>query len=184
MTEYKSALVILGHLVTEEGLLNSESMARVALARRSLAEDDEIRLFTSGARYLPSMKYSLARLLANELQRDVPYPLDIIKLEESRDTVGDAYYFSRHIRLNNIRVESLTIVTSDYHCDRARYLFQRLLGAGCEIKTLGAIGFSPKSETSEYESKELFDKQFGRILTNDLDGFWSVMVKEHRFYKR
>lgn len=83
-----------------------------ALQKRAVTEADEMR------------RYAISRGVKGEA---------ILKEEESRDTVGNAFFTRKNVLEPN-GWKKIIVVTSDYHVPRARMIFKKVLGKKYLIK--------------------------------------------------
>jgi hypothetical protein len=82
---------------------------------------------------------------------------DILTEETSLDTVGNAHYTKVNILEKN-NWKKIKVVTSDFHIERTRFIFDLILGDGYEIEYVPAENcFSPDLllKTKEKEEKLL-----------------------------
>src|SRR3569832_782833 len=129
------AIVVLGRGVDSNGRLPLAAQERVnravALYRAGVAS----RIIMSGRCALITERPSTiteARAMAATAQA-LGVPAEALLLEEqSRDTIGNAYFTARSILEPN-GWNTLRVVTSDYHVPRAAWVFNKVLGAAFDV---------------------------------------------------
>jgi uncharacterized SAM-binding protein YcdF (DUF218 family) len=66
---------------------------------------------------------------------------DILKEEASTDTIGNAYFLKQRILKPN-KWKNLAVVTSDFHLERSKIIFKKVLGKNYRINFIGTKAFS------------------------------------------
>lgn len=85
-------------------------------------------------------------------------PENSITLEEqSKDTVSNAYFVKK---LLGLLEEELIIVTSDFHAERAEYIFKQIFGEHCQIRIEATPSHLPADQLEKIteRQKELIEK--------------------------
>jgi hypothetical protein len=129
------AIVVLGTSVNEDGSLPVHARQRVERAVAVFGFGVAPRIIFSGQCGLsvadpPSC--SEARAMAG-FAESLGVPHDAILLEEqSRDTIGNAYFVHRHYLEPN-GWKSIRVVTSDFHVPRTTWVFEKILGPGYDV---------------------------------------------------
>ena len=138
---HADAIVVLGSAVHEDGSLPLHARQRAARAAMLHAAGVAPRLIFSGRCNLtapepPSISEAAAMAAFAE---SLGTPRSAILLEEeSRDTIGNAYFVMRRYLEPN-GWTSIRIVTSDFHVPRTTWVFQKVLGPRYDVS------FSPAS---------------------------------------
>jgi len=126
MTLQRSGMiVVLGSPNSETGQLSSIAKERCELALAEYAKRPDWKLLLTGgygAHFNTTDQPHAAYLKRYLVSRGVPAQ-QIVELVESSNTLQDAS-FSKPIVLK-YGVSEIVVVTSDYHIDRARYVFER-----------------------------------------------------------
>ncbi len=131
----KDAIIILGGGIKADGSLPNEVKSRIKKGIELYKKGYAPRIILSGA-YSFLSKYPPPKTEA-EVMKDYAVYLgfnknNLLLENESQDTIGNAY-------LTKIRIllprdwKSITVVTSDYHIARTKYIFKKVLGAGYKI---------------------------------------------------
>lgn len=138
---HADAIVVLGSTVNADGSLPLHAEQRAARAASLHAAGVAPRVIFSGCCNLTapeSPPISEAAAMAAYAE-SVGTPRSAILLEEeSRDTIGNAYFVARRFLEPN-GWTSIRVVTSDFHVPRTTWVFQKILGAAYDIS------FSPAS---------------------------------------
>jgi uncharacterized SAM-binding protein YcdF (DUF218 family) len=132
-------IVVLGSVNSEEGELSSVGRERCAVALAEYRRRPGWKLLLTGgygAHFNRTERPHAAYVRAYLVERGVPGEA-IVEFAESRNTVEDAALV-KAIALK-YGVQELVVVTSDYHLERARTLFERAFtGCGLEIAFLAS----------------------------------------------
>ena len=129
------ALVVLGRGVDADGSLPRLAKQRVERAGELYAWDVAPRIIFSGkcslmTEEIPSQTEAVAML---DYAVSLGLPREVLLMEEeSRDTIGNAYFVLRRYLEPN-EWNSIRVVTSDFHIQRASWVFQKVLGVGYDV---------------------------------------------------
>lgn len=136
MPEHRAdALVVLGRGLAADGTLPRLAQQRVERAVELFAWDTAPRIIFSGrcslmTDIIPAVTEAHAMAeyaLALGLPREA-----LLVEEESRDTIGNAYFvLQRFLEPNDWTC--VRVVTSDFHIQRASWIFQKVLGIGYDV---------------------------------------------------
>ncbi len=136
------AIVVLGRGVNADGGLPLAAQSRVERAAVLYHSGVAPRLIVSGRCSLMAERQTPFVTEAAAMSRaaqalGVPASAVLIE-DESRDTIGNAYFTARrHLEPNHWT--SIRVVTSDYHVPRTSWVFQKVLGDTVDVS------FSPAS---------------------------------------
>ena len=175
------AIVILSNLMDSDGSLNSESKARADLAIDMLNSRGGIDfILTIGWAYRQDSDRPIAISVRDYLMSKGVND-NIIKSDiNSRDTVGDAI-FSKINFVDIYAVDRLSVVTSDYHVNRAKQIFQTIMPINVEVhgcKTFNNV----ISEQSESDSISVFQKTFEQTNFQSDNSLIETLRSNHPFY--
>jgi len=136
MPPYRAdALVVLGRGVDADGALPRLAKQRVERAAELFAWETAPRIIFTGRCSLMTESIPAvteARAMA-DYARSLGLPDDVLLVEEeSRDTIGNAYFVMRHFLEPNDWT-SIRVVTSDFHIQRTAWVFQKVLGIGYDV---------------------------------------------------
>lgn len=180
-------IIILGHLMDENGVLDNETSARVALAFQI---DDELvssAVILCGWDYRADSDITIAEAMRCHVESSRPDLMDKLLIQPlSRDTVGDAF-FSRLLLqyICNASEPYIVVVTSNYHVKRTASIFEfifngyasRIHVQGCEV-----VGGNSSRQLSEAQSTAAFLKTFSGIDPGDMNAIHRAMAVGHPFY--
>jgi uncharacterized SAM-binding protein YcdF (DUF218 family) len=129
------ALVVLGRGLDADGSLPELARQRVARAVELFAWETAPRIIFSGRCSLMALgepPVTEAHAMA-EHAVSLGIPREVVMLEEeSRDTIGNAYFVLRRFLEPN-DWNSIRVVTSDFHIQRSAWVFQKVLGLGYDV---------------------------------------------------
>ncbi len=129
------ALVVLGRGVDADGTLPRLAEQRVERAVELFSWDVAPRIIFSGRCSLMTDRIpqrTEAGAMA-DYARALGLPRDALLVEEeSRDTIGNAYFVMRRFLEPN-EWTSIRVVTSDFHIQRTSWVFQKVLGLGYDV---------------------------------------------------
>lgn len=180
-------IVVLGGGITPEGNLPELVELRLRKAVELFQEHHSL-IILSG-------KYSLlideppakteAQLMQEELV-GLGVPGDQLILEdESQDTVANAYFVKKIIKGKDTKV---TVVTSEFHKDRADYIFRKVFGPEFQIEVVATPSALPAEIKDKVEARqvELLDltKQFLRDMPDGDDSFLDGKFYSDPFFQR
>ena len=136
MPSYRAdALVVLGRGVDADGALPRLAKQRVERAAELFAWETAPRIIFSGRCSLMTdtePAVTEAQSMA-DYARVLGLPRDALLVEEeSRDTIGNAYFVMRRFLEPNDWT-SIRVVTSDFHIQRTAWVFQKVLGLGYDV---------------------------------------------------
>ncbi|MDQ3996324.1 MAG: YdcF family protein [Gemmatimonadota bacterium] len=138
---HADAIVVLGSTVNDDGSLPLHARQRAVRAAMLYAAGVAPYIIFSGRCNLtapepPAVSEAAAMAAYAE---SLGSPRDAILLEEeSRDTIGNAYFVGRRFLEPN-GWSSIRVVTSDFHVPRTTWVFQKVLGSAYDVS------FSPAS---------------------------------------
>ena len=118
-------LVVLSHLMSKDCELGVEAIARSLLAIERYANDDYEFLVTIGWAYRGDCDTAISNIVREFIltHSNIDHE-SVISLSSSRDTVGDAYFCLEYVQ--NLSLDEIHIVTSDYHVDRVDMIFNKI----------------------------------------------------------
>jgi uncharacterized SAM-binding protein YcdF (DUF218 family) len=129
------ALVVLGRGVDHDGALPMLAKQRVERAAELYAWGVAPRIIFSGRCSLMTdaepVRTEAAAMAEFAASLGIPKRA-IIREEESRDTIGNAYFVLRRFLEPNDWM-SIRVVTSDFHIQRTAWVFQKVLGLGYDV---------------------------------------------------
>jgi uncharacterized SAM-binding protein YcdF (DUF218 family) len=129
------AIVVLGRGVDPDGALPALAKQRVVRAAELFAWGVAPRLIFSGRCSLMTEteppRTEAAAMAEYAIGLGIPRRAVILE-EESRDTIGNAYFVLRRFLEPNDWM-SIRVVTSDFHIQRTAWVFQKVLGLGYDV---------------------------------------------------
>ena len=179
----KNYIILLAHLMSSEAVLNNESKKRANLAARLFSKLNDSIIITNGWDYRSDCSVTTADAFRLYLLNECSIPEEEIFCQRfSRDTVGDAVFSKLFLSKSNM-YKSIWIVTSDYHLERCKVVFQFIFGKFINLRFIG-------SETSqalpvndkENDSLSAFKRTFEGIKVGDINSIKERLIERHPFY--
>jgi uncharacterized SAM-binding protein YcdF (DUF218 family) len=183
------AIVVLGRGVDPDGALPRLAKQRVERAAELFAWDVAPRLIFSGRCSLMTdvmpPRTEAAAMADYAIALGLPRRAILVE-EESRDTIGNAYFVLRRFLEPNDWM-SIRVVTSDFHIQRSAWVFQKVLGLGYDVS------FSPSPSELDHttvaaRAREESDistflmEWIGRIPDGDPIALARLIWQEHPGY--
>lgn len=177
-------LCVLSHHMSQNCVLNEESIARALLAIRTYKEEDCNLLVTTGWAYRQDCKTSIADAFMNFIKKKSEIPHNkIISDSNARDTVGDAYFL--RCRLQTYVYSEICIVTSDYHVERTKIIFEKIFNRIAIVSVIGAETARRNDQKiirHEKNSIRAFNRTFESIPFDSLSSIHRALASNHPFY--
>ena len=176
-------VIVLSHLMNKDGTLGDESLKRVKKATSICVARNCSILVTSGWAYRKDNSLPIGKVVAEHIKKN--FKLGKCKVmydTKSRDTVGDAYFLRK--KLSNIKYSKLTIITSDYHSNRAEIIFKSFYPSFI-IEIIGIkTNLSSNKHILQKERQSLlkFKKTFKNVDINNDSEVYYVLKKFHPYY--
>lgn len=175
-------VILLAHLMDRDGRLGEESRARADKAA-ALARQYGCPIACMGWSYRDDTDLCVSEALAAYLESAHGFPRSQLLLDrESRDTVGDAIYSKRKF-LHRMPRRRACVVTSAYHVERARRVFEFVYGQDAAITVVGAdVNISQEIIAHERNSQDAFSTTFSGVAAGDDEAIFSRLLERHPFY--
>lgn len=175
-------IVVLAHLMNQDGDLSTESRARSDKAAE-LAKQYGCPVVCMGWNYRKDTELCVSEAIARYLRSAHGIEESRLMIDrESRDTVGDAVLSKRQF-LNLLPTKHVFVVTSDYHVDRTRQVFEFVYGGDARISVVGvATDAGDKELLHEQDSLTAFYATFAGVKVADDNAILETLAKRHSFY--
>lgn len=175
------AVIVLSHLMNMHGQLGNESKSRAKLAYKIFTSIDRKSLIlTLGWDYRDDLNIPIAISMRDYL---ITQGIDRKKIHidiNSRDTVGDAI-FSKINFYDKYLFKELHIVTSDYHTERTKFIFEKIMP--CKIRVHGSkTKQGSNKKISEEKSLEAFKSTFSDTNFKSNKSLIKTLITKHPFY--
>lgn len=185
-------VIVLSHLMNEEGILSEESQERGNKACLTAKEIDANYLITNGWDYRKDCKVKIADAFIKYINskhnlRD----LKLLSQKYSRDTVGDAIFSKLMVEEINLKLNcqsELFVITTDYHMDRASFIFSSIYNYKINFISTKIKGLSNSDleiiKKNEILSIRAFQKTFPNIFREkiNINELYDRLVRNHPYY--
>ena len=138
------------------------------------------KLFFCGWDYREDCTLSIAYALKHYFEKCCTTSHQIFLSDFSRDTVGDAIFLKKFFG-KNIKTSTINIVTSNYHCDRVKFIFNFVFDNKLEIHP-AEVSFDEKTIAHEKESLRAFKKTFSNLRSKNIEDIYNTLLTEHPYY--
>ena len=182
-TEY-DCLLTLGFLLEPNGELTSTLQARVSRAIDHRLAGRAPKLVMSGGRAENEPCASAEAMRDFAVNAGVS-PADILMQGDSLDTVGEAI-FCRLLLPSHLLGKDVLIVTSEFHADRAKAIFEFVFGDDFCVhvdRVPNGPAIETKSTEEETRSMERFQQLFKGIASGDLTAIADQFWRSHSLYQ-
>lgn len=125
-------VVTLGHRLRSE-TAHTHLRARVDAGVDALDATGASHLLLTGGRTNPAVPRAECEVMRDyAVECGVP-PERLLLEDRALDTVGNGYFARLLVENLGRRVESVSVVTADYHAERAAYVFERCFGGAYDV---------------------------------------------------
>ena len=175
-------IIVLANEMDRYGRLNNESLNRLNYAKQQFFNKRSNTIITCGWDYRKDSDLVIADVFKKYLLKDGIPNQNIITEINSRDTVGDAIFSKKNI-IKKSTCKNILVVTSYYHVQRTKLIFDFIYGANYSIEVEASDNISSKL-LSEKEDKSLnvFRSTFKGIKSGDDSNIYNRLIDQHPFY--
>lgn len=180
-----TATIVLSKELENSAQPCSETIARAKHAIQIARSSQSQCLITSGWAYRKDIHVTLADALKDYIKGMWPaLTIPIIAECNPRDTVGDAFFSRRNI-IESTSIQTLHVVTSDYHLKRCKHIFTFVFGRTISIQ-FHSIKTSQSNRSAtrdkEISSQKAFEQTFADIGIADLSAIERCLYEKHPLY--
>ena len=178
--------ILLGGGRDDPATLNARTLQRVELAAAEFQRQQFSLIIASGGVSFaadPEIKTTEAALIRNALESRAVPEKSILMEESSTDTLGNLY-FSRVEHIDRIGAQSITIITSDFHVPRCRWLAEKVFGPDYKIYVQGSdskLGSADLERLQELERhiQEIYGRWLNPIADGALEEIREILNSHH-----
>lgn len=182
MKDPSECYVVLGHLMNMDGSLQEESKARVKKLITLLKNKKKESIFFCGWDYRSDSKIKIGDALKAFFNKNCDQTHHLYVCDLSRDTVGDAI-FLKYMFQELLKDKLLHVITSDYHCDRTKQIFNFVFYGSNKIVVHSANTNKKNNQMLEEEkSLKAFKQTFKNISPGDFHNIISRLIFSHPYY--
>jgi len=150
------AIIILGGGINKDGTLLEITVSRLEKGIELFRKNTSAYVIVSGAYgfmldYIPQK--TEARIMKEYLEKEGLPKEKIILEEESKDTLGNAYFTKLNV-LEPKKWYKVIIVTSDFHLERTKYIFKKVFGNKYKIEFITSSSDLTKQVIKRLETRE------------------------------
>ena len=187
MSSKNSAVICLSHQLDTKNNLSFDSIERLKKACSIFHKNNCKYLITTGWEYKPNLNKPLSQIMSEFAQENYRISSNQIHEEpNAKDTVGEAFFVKKNFFQNFNDINFLNVVTSNWHLDRAKEIFDFMFSEKNDPKI---IFYSVDGDDVLYEKElqnnsiEEFRKMTKSCKRGDLDEIYSRMLQYHSMYK-
>jgi hypothetical protein len=173
----QTLIILLGASNSDDGMLTADAQSRCDVVLHIIQKDAEARVLPTGAfgHYFNRSNRPHGLYLVDYL-RDKGVARDrILPYAPTAGTLEDAL-FARKV-CNDMSVTKVVVVTSDFHMQRTRYIFERLFRSQeLEFVSAGTATDTPKERASEEKKLRRLQREWVEI-PSDMSCFPSEVYK-------
>ena len=187
MSSNNSAVICLSHQLDTKNNLSFDSIERLKKACSIFHKNKCEYLITTGWKYKQSLNKPLSQIMSKFAQEKYRISIDQIYEEpNAKDTVGEAFFVKKNFFQKFNDINSLHVVTSNWHLDRAKEIFDFIFSEKNDPKII----FYPVDGDNVLHEKEMqnnsiveFREMTKSCKRGNLDEIYSKMLKYHTMYK-
>jgi len=151
-------IVVLGGGISQNCLIPPRVKKRLKIAANLLRKKKGDKILVCGKYSFLYPKEKLPKTTEAEAMRDylieLGVPKERIFLEKkSKDTIGNAYY-AKILYFLPKKEKKAIIITSEFHLERVKFIFQRIFGKNYQLKFIGAPSSLPKSQRKKVKERQ------------------------------
>ena len=167
------------------GELDKETLSRIELAIELYKRKEFDFIITSGRNYKDNSDIKIGEVVAEIIRDRCSIAKNKVLVDVlSRDTVGDAFFLRRNV-ITPYKINSITVVTTNYHVQRADMIFKKFFLPSISVKTVGAkMALDNLEELLVHEKKSYlaFLATFDKVDLSSDRAVFSVLSLKHPFY--
>lgn len=164
----KSVVIVLGQQLRDESL-HSELRGRVDVGIELLRKVDAEYLVCSGGRTNPEIPIAESEAMFAYAVEQSLEPSQVIVEDQSAGTIGNGY-FTRRVVEDFDGISTVYVVSTCYHMERVKYVFEQCYGEDYEINTDHCYeAESPDCDAEEADSFLTARRFFAPIAPGDVN---------------
>lgn len=175
-------IVVLANEMDSNGVLNNESLFRLKYATKQFFKKRSNKIISCGWNYRNDTDLIIAEVFKkNFLKQGIPKN-QIITENNSRDTVGDAFFTKENI-VKRKKWYKILVVTSLYHVERTKLIFDYIYGSNYSITVEASDDIiSDDLVKNEEKSTNSFRLTFKDVETGNDVQIYNALKERHPFY--
>ncbi|MCK5044336.1 YdcF family protein [Candidatus Parcubacteria bacterium] len=155
-------IVVLGGGIARDGNLPKHVKKRIERAWQIFKKKKGAPILVCGRYSFLYPKNQLPKKTESRAMRDYLISLGVPKKDiylenESKDTIGNAYY-AKKLYFIPRKEKKATIITSEFHLERVKFIFQKIFGKNYQLKFISlssSLGSKEKTKVMERQKKLL-----------------------------
>ncbi|WP_224333808.1 YdcF family protein [Haloprofundus halobius] len=176
-------VVVLGHKLQSEEL-HPQLQARMDAGIEAFSGTDAPYLLLSGGQVNPCVDKTECEVMAEYARSQGIDPSCVVPEPCALDTIGNGYFTRMRVDELNHQVETLYLVTSRYHAERAAYIFERCFGDTVEIDVSYCVDSESETHPIRHRAKlEQVQAFFEPVPTGDIDAIRQRLNEKHELYE-
>lgn len=141
----------------------------------------EYLLFTGGVTHPREQRSECELMRAHAVNAGIN-PDRILLEDRALDTIGNGYYSRLLVEDLQRTVKGITLITSDYHLERASYIFEQCYGPDYDILPVAYESVHLEASRHEAHSYRQARSFFEGITPGDIDSIGQHLMESHEYY--
>lgn len=182
----KKLCICLSHQIHKDLTLSFDALKRIKKTSEVYNEIKASFFVTTGWKYDSHLNEPMCKIMSkyaiNILNIDRK---NIIEISEAKDTVGEALFLKVAIKKLNLKINEMHIITSDWHLERSKEIFDFIFGGKDDPKL---FYYEIKGDSKERKKEEINQSilKFRRLkdtcIPGDIKNIYKEVIKTHPMY--
>lgn len=175
-------VIVLGHRL-QSSEIHDQLKGRMDTGISYFKETNSDWLIVSGAATNPDVSKAECDVMYEYAVNQGVDPSNILRERNAKDTVGNGYFSRRLIDQLDIDSSTIHVVSSCYHMERSKYIFEYCFGPAYTIDTSHCHEYRDTPESSrERQKMDQVEELLGDISPGEIDVIQDRLVESHDLY--
>ncbi|WP_337652579.1 YdcF family protein [Halomontanus rarus] len=175
-------VVVLGQQLSKDGI-HSQLRTRLEAGLTAFRSTNASYLLCSGGRTNEAIPRTEGAVMGEWARERGIDPDRILVEDRSLDTIGNAYFTRRLVDDLTDTPDTITLVTAEYHMDRAAYIFEQCFGDDYRLDTSFAVETTAADrQAHEDRSRQQAQTFFDPISPGNIEAIGQRLNDVHEYY--